>query len=91
MRKGQYVKNASYHLILKQPKNRPLEEKESISVTSEQVLNVSAGANIQHAATKVTDMNSFSSRGRLCICLSNELSHIISGHFHKLHLLLLLP
>ena len=46
-------------------------------------------ADIQHAATKVTDMDSFSSRVRLSFCSPNELTHTISEHFHRLHFLLL--
>ena len=44
--------------------------KYSIFVASEQVLDVSAKANIQHAATKVTTMLYLLSGVRLFICLS---------------------
>ena len=51
--------------------------KVSLSVAWEQVLDVSAGANIQHAATKVTDRDTFIS-WTLAVAPQalNELNHI---------------
>ena len=68
--------------LLKQPENRSLRIQSSIFVVWEQVLDASAKANIQHAATKITNIEDWILRLRLFSLINSYLISLLP-FFHR--------